>query len=254
MKKLILASAIAAAFTGSVAQAEEATPEHSVSYNVGVTTDYRYRGISQSRKQPAISLGADYTHNPSGFYAGFWSSTIKWTKDTKDTNNAFGSGDIEIDLYAGRKGEVAKNTTYDVGVLVYTYPNNRLGRLSGFVDATTAEVYGQIGYGPAYLKYSHAVTNTFGNLNSEGSYYIDAGFNPEIGEKLVLNLHAGRQVIKNGPIYNYNDWKVGLTKDFGAFAGSVAYIGTDAGADGYTLGRGSFNGSRTAVVSITKTF
>ncbi|MDP3414202.1 MAG: TorF family putative porin, partial [Polaromonas sp.] len=76
--------AVAAAFlaAGSVfAQAAAPAPESTVSYNIGATTDYRYRGISQSGKKPAINGGIDYAHS-SGFYLGTWASTITWLKDT----------------------------------------------------------------------------------------------------------------------------------------------------------------------------
>jgi uncharacterized protein (TIGR02001 family) len=84
MKKLILASAIASAFAGQVAYAADAapaaTPEHAVAINVGVVSDYRYRGISQSRLKPALQGGVDLA-GPNGLYAGAWASTIKWVKD-----------------------------------------------------------------------------------------------------------------------------------------------------------------------------
>ena len=54
------------------AVAQEQQAEHSISYNVAVSSDYRYRGLSQTRLDPAVSGGADYTHNPTGFYAGTW--------------------------------------------------------------------------------------------------------------------------------------------------------------------------------------
>ena len=256
MKKIILASAIAAAFVGSVAHAEEAVPETTVAYNVGVASEYRYRGISQSQKDPALSGGVDVTHNPTGFYAGAWASTIKWTKATSNlAGTAYGSGDIEIDLYGGKRGEIVKDVTYDLGTLVYLYPNNKFNKnlAPDYADATTWEIYGQVGYGPAYFKYSYALTNLFGNVNSKGSYYLDAGINQPIADGLVLNLHAGRQVIENSPNGNYNDWKVGVTKDFGFVVGSLAYIGTDAKSSFYSL-KNVFNGKEAFVATLTKNF
>ncbi len=252
MKKLILASAIAASFMGSVAYAEEAAPETTVAYNVGVATEYRYRGISQSQKDPALSGGVDVTHNPTGFYAGAWASTIKWTKAT-EVNGTAGSGNLEIDVYAGKRGEIVKDVSYDLGTLVYLYPNNKLGNVSGYADATTWEIYGQVGYGPAYFKYSYALTNLFGNANSKGSYYLDAGINQPIADGLTFNLHAGRQVIENAVNGSYNDWKVGLTKDFGFVVGSIAYIGTDANETFYTL-KNKFNGKEAFVATLVKNF
>lgn len=249
MKKLILASAIAASFMGSVAYAEEAAPDTTVAYNVAVTTDYRFRGLSQSQKDPALSGGVDVTHNPTGFYAGAWASTIKWIKAAPTYN---GSGNVEVDLYGGRRGEIVSGVTYDLGTIAYLYPNNKLAS-NGGVDATTWEIYGQVGYGPAYFKYSYALTNIFANANSKGSYYLDAGINQEIANGFVLNLHAGRQVVANAASLNYNDWKVGVTKDFGVAVGSIAYVGTDASKSLYEWG-GKFVGNNAFVATLTKNF
>ena len=243
MKKLILASAIFAAFSGSIAQAEEAKPEHEVSFNASIISDYRYRGISQTRLKPALQGGADYTHNPSGFYLGTWLSTIKWIKD------AGGDANIEWDIYGGKRGEIMKDVTYDVGVLSYVYPSNGLNP-----NANTTELYGQVGYGPAYAKYSHSVTNLFGFADSKNSGYLDLGANVDVATGLVLNLHVGHQRIKNNSAFSYTDWKVGLTKDFGIVTGAVALIGTNTDSyvgpapDSKNLGKNGL------VVSIAKTF
>ena len=75
---LVAGSALAqtAARADATTQPPAATPASPLSFNVGLTTDYRYRGISQSRLKPAISAGADYAH-PSGFYVGTWLTSIK---------------------------------------------------------------------------------------------------------------------------------------------------------------------------------
>jgi uncharacterized protein (TIGR02001 family) len=244
MKKLILASAVMAAFVGSIAQAEDKTPDNTVSFNAAVVSDYRYRGISQTRLQPALQGGADYTNNPTGFYLGTWLSTIKWTKDIKG-----GSGDIEWDIYGGKRGEIVKDVSYDVGVLNYIYPSNGLNP-----SANTSEIYGQVGYGPAYAKYSHSVTNLFGFADSKGSGYLDVGANIDVAEGLVLNLHAGHQRVKNNGAASYTDWKLGLTKDFGVVSGSIALIGIDSKA--YVGPAPDFKnlGKNALVVGVTKTF
>ncbi|HEY4316682.1 MAG TPA: TorF family putative porin, partial [Herbaspirillum sp.] len=85
MKKPILASAIAFTFTlaGNLACAQEAAPvpDNALSFNLGVVNDYRFRGISQTRFDPAVQGGVDYVYNPLGLYAGAWASNIKWIKD-----------------------------------------------------------------------------------------------------------------------------------------------------------------------------
>ncbi|GJJ01260.1 exported protein [Duganella rhizosphaerae] len=253
MKKIILAAAIAAAFAGTQAYAEDAAPaakpDNETSFNAAVISDYRYRGISQTRLKPALQGGFDYTNNPTGFYAGTWLSTIKWTKD------AGGSGDIEWDIYAGKRGQVTADVSYDVGVLTYVYPSNDLSHVSGFANANTTEVYGQLGYGPAYIKYSHSVTNLFGFVDSKNSGYVDLGANIEAGEGYTVNLHAGHQNVKHNGAASYSDWKIGVTKDFGVVTGALAVIGTNADKTAYASpANGKFLGKTALQLMISKVF
>lgn len=251
MKKLLLATAVASTFGAfaASAQAEEQKPDQDISFNVAATSDYRYRGISQTRLQPALQGGADYVHNPSGFYAGAWGSTIKWT------NDAGGDGSVELDLYAGKRGELAGGVSYDVGVLNYVYPSNGLKRVAGFANADTTEVYGQLGYGPAYIKYSHAVTNLFGFIDSKNSGYLDLGANLDAGGGYTVNLHAGRQQVKHSSQADYTDWKIGATKDFGVLTGALAVVGTNAGKAAYASpANGKFMGRTALVLTVSKVF
>jgi uncharacterized protein (TIGR02001 family) len=162
---------------------------------------------------------------------------------------------VELDLYAGKRGEIAGGVTYDVGVLTYVYPSNGLGNVSGLTNANTTELYGQIGYGPAYVKYSQSVTDLFGAVNSKNSGYLDLGANVNVLEDLVLNLHVGRQTVKNNSTASYNDWKIGLTKDFGMVNGALAVIGTDANQQVYASpANQKFMGRTALVATISKTF
>jgi len=255
MKKLILATSILAAFAANTAFAEEAAPaaapvpDHVVAYNIGATSDYRFRGISQSRLNPAVFGGVDYTNTPSGFYVGAWTSTIDWVKDQG------GDASVEIDLYGGKRGEIVSGISYDLGLIRYYYPSNALA-----VSANTTEAYVQFGYGPAYIKYSQALTNFIGwAAGSQGSNYIDVGANVDLVDGYILNLHAGSQVVKALPAANYTDWKVGVTKDFGFAVASVAVVGTNAlndveGVGGYNFGSKGFTGKTGGLVSLTKSF
>ncbi len=249
MKKLTTKVNLAAALTlamsalAPLAQAEEKTPDDVVSFNASLVSDYRYRGLSQTRLKPALQGGADYTNNPTGLYLGTWLSTIKWTGDLG------GDGSIEWDIYGGKRGELVKDVSYDVGGLYYFYPSNGLNP-----SANTFEVYGQLGFGPAYIKYSHSTTNLFGTANSKNSGYVDVGANIELDPGLVLNLHIGHQGVKNNSAFAYTDYKIGVTKDFGMFTGSLAVINADTKA--YTSpAPDSKNLGKTALVlNVSKTF
>lgn len=246
MKKLVLATAsasiLASAFVTHAASAEESVADNTVVFNAAVTSDYRFRGISQSRLDPAISGGIDYTHNQTGLYVGAWASSIKWIED------AGGNGNVEVDLYGGKRGQVTDTISYDVGVLTYVYPGNDLS-----TNANTTEVYGQLGYGPAYIKYSRSVTNLFGFADSKNSGYWDLGTNVAITNGYTLNLHAGHQTVKNNSSASYSDWKVGVTKDFGFLTANIAAVGTNNDI-AYLSPSNQNLGKIGALVSISKTF
>jgi uncharacterized protein (TIGR02001 family) len=238
--------AIAAAFALAVtalatqhARADEpaASP---VSYNVSLTSDYRYRGISQSRLDPALQGGADYA-GPNGWYAGTWLSTIKWTHDLG------GDGHVEWDMYGGKKGQLTPDVSYDVGGLYYFYPTNGLNP-----NANTFELYGQLGYGPAYAKYSLSTTNLFGTPDSRRSGYLDLGANVDLGRGFTLNLHAGRQTVRNNGALSYTDYKVGVTRDLGVCSVALAFV--KANTNAYLSPAGKNLGKSAAVLSVTKTF
>jgi uncharacterized protein (TIGR02001 family) len=253
MKNILMASAIGVAAFGSPVHAADQKPEHEVTYNVSVVSDYRFRGISQTRRRPALQGGADYAHSPTGYYAGTWLSTIRWIKDTPGAGNT----PFEWDIYGGKKGEIAKDVTYDVGVLAYVYINNKL-KDAGLKDANTLEIYGQLGYGPAYIKYSHALTDAFGNIDSKNSWYLDAGANIDLADEYKLTLHAGRQKIRGPAPASYTDYKVGVSKAFSRLHGvtlALAAVGTNADERFYASpANGKFMGKKILVVSATKNF
>ncbi len=189
-----------------------------VSYNIGAVSEYRYRGISQSRLKPAVQGGVDYAAG--AFYVGAWASTIKWVKD------AGGDAPAELDLYGGYKGELSKDLTYDVGGLAYVYPGHKLG-----VSPNTFELYGALTFGPATLKYSHALTNLFGFADSKQSGYLDLSATFDVGGGVSLVPHVGYQRVKGWSDATYTDYSITVMKDFSGVLVSAAVIGTDA--DGY---------------------
>ena len=227
MKKILVPTLIALALGGvsGLTQAQTAAPESSLSYNVGATTDYRYRGISQSRLKPAVQGGIDYA-DKSGFYVGAWGSTIKFIKDS-----GAAKGNVELDLYGGYKG-TAGAVAYDVGFLRYEYVGNKLAEVSGFANANTTEVYGAATIGVVTAKYSHSVSNLFGFDGSKNSYYLDLGATFDLGNGYTLTPHVGRQMVKNSPSASYNDFALTLGKDLGNGLSATAAV-VDTTTDAY---------------------
>ena len=248
MKTLFSLIAFAAAAAPAFAE-EAAAPADPLSFNVGAVSEYRYRGISQSRLKPALQGGIDYAA-PNGFYVGTWASTIQWIKDIPG-----GDADVEIDLYGGYRTEVAKGLTLDVGGLYYLYPGNRLRNVPGFANANTFEVYGALTYGPVTAKYSHGTTNLFGNVDSRNSGYLDLTANLDLGDGITLAPHVGHQTVRHLAAASYTDYSLTLAKDFAGLVLSGAVVGTDADRTFYASpANGKFLGRTTLVVGLKKSF
>jgi uncharacterized protein (TIGR02001 family) len=192
MKKLLIALMMFAGIT--VAQAQ-------VSGNLGLTSDYRFRGVSQTQNAPAVQGGIDYNH-VSGLYIGNWNSSVSSQLYTN------GAG-VESDVYAGFRKQVFGNFTLDVGTMNYFYP--RAGTNGSF---DTNELYAGIGYKELItVKYSHALSDYFGIANSKNSYYVQADAAIPVVGKLSAVAHAGRTEVNNNSKYSYNDYNVGVAYD-----------------------------------------
>lgn len=239
MKKSLIALALVSVFAAP-AFAEEAAPASPLSFNVGVVTDYVFRGISQSQHKPALQAGIDYAHS-SGLYVGAWGSTIKWV-DRKDYTFKK-DNDLELDLYGGYKGAVG-DFTYDVGLIRYYYPGKF--KVDGTkplnaVGPDTTEAYVAVGWKFVTLKYSEAISKNFigwggtGGQNgavatdrSKGSNYTDLTITYPIDETLNVIAHVGHQNVTKNSYANYTDYKLGVTKDFGFGVAGLAYTDTNA--------------------------
>lgn len=240
--------------------ADEA-PADSLSYNVGVASQYRYRGIAQTRGEPALQGGADFAA-ASGWYVGTWASTITWISDAgrAPTINTSTKGPLEWDLYGGYKFG-AGPVDLDVGFLRYEYAGNNYSNIAGAVNPNTNEVYAAATSGPVTFKYSYSLSELFGTAKSNGSQYFDLSATFDLGEGYSLVPHVGRQTFgnKNGAdnsAYQYSDYALTLNKDLGdGLSASAAVIGTNAQAVFYTNNGSNYNqGKSTLVVGVKYTF
>jgi uncharacterized protein (TIGR02001 family) len=291
MKQLLLATAVAAALTTSAvqAQAPAPTPEHTVTGNMTIATDYRFRGISQTFGEgfftigPAIQGGVDYSHS-SGFYLGNWNSNV--------SGNQFPNGSsIEMDFYGGWKGTFG-DFGVDVGTIYYAYPGGT--KLPG-VDPAGNSNFTTVNNWEAYVggswkwfsaKYFYSFTDYFGlsedvvatlcnpdrscinpttgqsnlgrNGNTKGTQYLMGAFNMEVMPKLTLTATAGYTWVKHYNDLSYFDYKVGLTYDLAGWLLGASIIGTDANKDYWyaTNGTGKIReiGTTGLVLSVGKTF
>ncbi len=248
--------AVPGVMVAAPAMADDAPAASPITANVTLTTEYVYRGISQSNGKPAIQGGFDYAH-PSGFYVGTWGSSITWIADSARSSGSAVSSGMELDVYGGFRGTFADDFGYDVGVLHYDYPGSYP---AGWTSNNTDEVYLSGSYKMVSLKYSQSTTNLFGTANSKGSGYFEANANFDLGAGFSLGLHAGHQSVasQNGASnggYSYSDYKVAVTKDFGGgLSVTGAAIDTNADKALYTNVDGRDLSKQRFVLSVTKTF
>ena len=251
LSQISVAALLSVAAVGAFAQAKAPEPDYTLSYNAGATTDYRYRGISQSGKKPAVFGGVDFAHK-NGFYLGAWGSTIKWIKDTSP---GVTKGPVEIDIYGGYKGEINSSFSYDVGALQYWYTGNTLKKAGG-PNADTTEIYGAVTYGGIVTaKYSQSLTTLFGVANSKNSSYLELSGTFDLGNGWSVAPRAGLQTIKNGD--KYGDYSLTVNKDIDGLILSAALVGTkDVNPSPYTLpGSGTKDLAKSGIVlSIKKNF
>ncbi len=219
MKKLLLLLAA----TGTLFVAASSTMawesgDHSTSATVWLTSDYVWRGYSQTDEDAAIQGSFDYAHS-SGFYAGVWGSNVGFAKDA----------DIEIDIYAGFASDLGSGLSYDVGVLRYIYPGTSSKSSDGSGDLDWNEFYGSLGY--SYFTVGVAYSNDFAN-SSENAIYYSAGFDYELPQGFALSAGVGyydydKKIYKDNKV---TDYRVGVSKDLAGFTFDLTY--TDTNSDG----------------------
>lgn len=239
---VLLALTPAAAFAGT-------------SGSVALTSDYLFRGVSQTNQEPALQAGLEFATD-SGFYVGTWGSNVSWLSDVS-TPDAPISSSLELDVYGGYRGKLSDKVGFDVGALYYWYPGDFP---SGFNSADTGEIYFGITAGPfasttLTAKYSYAVTDLFGYADSDGSGYLDLGASWEFAPTWTLSAHAGKQWVENNDIAEYADWKLGVSKAFDSgFSVAVAYSDTDADEGLFTNPYGNFIADDAVTLTLTRTF
>lgn len=193
-KTLIAASVAAATLAASGAAMAE------FSGNIGATSNYLWRGVTQSGDDSAISGGIDYAHD-SGVYAGAWTSSIA------------GSGS-EVDYYAGYAGEVA-GFGYDVNLTAYTYPQQEDW---DFTELGLSGSYSYFTVGYARTIAADADEDTGSMFVKDDQYYY-ASVDYPLAEDMSVGATVGSYKFTDDGVGNadldYTHYQLALTKSAG---------------------------------------
>jgi uncharacterized protein (TIGR02001 family) len=218
---------------------EPPAPAYTVTANISLVSEYRFRGIDQTWGKPALQGGADYAH-ANGWYAGLWGSNV--------SSNSYPGASLELDYYAGYNGKFSDDLGWTAGGYGYYYPG------ADFNKASTASAAGNLGVNQKLdnfelnaglswkwisYKLSYATTDYFGantktgyTSGTKGTLYHDFSVAYPLADDLTLGFHLGRTDVKANYITaagnispDYTDYKLSIAKTFkDGWNVSAAYV------------------------------
>ncbi|NMH66843.1 TorF family putative porin [Shewanella salipaludis] len=192
-----------------------------VSGNIGVTSNYLWRGTSQTQDAVAVQGGLDYSHD-SGLYVGSWVSSVDFGDDTS----------YELDLYGGYAGSLGEDIGYDLGYLYYAYPD-----ANGNIDLH--ELYGSLSWKWFEIGYSHLIDAgddvAAEPLDKKDLSYLHATVTVPLSDSLSLAAHYG---YSSGDVVeswfgedNYADYSLTLSAETQMGTVSFKLADTDLAGD-----------------------
>lgn len=213
MRKKCAPAMLAGLAAGLVALGVQADEDQGwwVGGSLAATSDYVFRGVSQTDESPALQGSVD-VGQANGFYAGIWASNVDF--DSPD------GIDIELNFYAGWVLEFDNDTALDLQFIRYQYPGANPGYGINYNELMVG--YSFLEYYTATVAYSDDFLRS-----GESAFYYHAGADVPLGESgLNLTLGAGLNDISNVAGSDYWDYQVGVNRDFGMVNADLSYFDT----------------------------
>jgi hypothetical protein len=282
VKRIFAAIVVAGLGLQLRAHADEAAPTHTVTGNLAIVSDYRFRGLSQTFAEgfdagPAVQGGIDYAH-ASGFYLGNWNSSVSGVQYPS-------SSSLEMDFYGGWKG-TSGDFGWDFGTIYYYYPGSEYTGLTTATGGTTSakidewEVHAGASWRWLSAKYYYGITDYFGYTedvvaatcnpdtscaplaragDTEGTGYLTASASFPAGDKVTISASVGYTWVANYDELDYLDYRLGIGCSLSGWLLGAAVIGSNADEDYWYAGpNGSGEikdiGEPTLILSLTRSF
>ena len=228
--KLLMGGALLPiALSAPVVNAEDSP--HSFSANVAFTTDYLFRGISQTEGNPAIQGGFDYEYSgdviPVSFYAGIWGSNIDFNDGADAT--------LEADYYGGITGDLMDTgISWDIGVIYYDYPSSESSADYEYIEwgGGLGYTFENVQFSPEIGVYAWYSPDFFASTGD--AIYINPSLGLSLPYGLSLSFAYGYQDVDD--IGEYDHFSVGLSKDWNIFTFDVTYSDTFDTSDDFCAG------------------
>lgn len=179
--------------------------------SLALTSDYVFRGVSQTDEDPAIQGSFDFGHS-SGLYAGVWASNVDFDEDD--------GIDVEVDIYVGWILEFANDSELDLLLVRYLYPGAKAGFGINYNEFIAA--YSFLDYYTATFAYTNDYLRT-----DENAFYYHLGAEFPLGDsKVNLKLGAGFNDIASAAGSDYWDFQVGINRSWGRLNVDLSYFDT----------------------------
>ena len=202
----------------AVAQKEAIEPEEeessNLSWNLALTSDYVFRGITQTDFDPALQGGLDYSFGDTGLYVGAWASNV----DFADSEGP----DLELDYYIGWNHDLSETLNLDLSLVRYSY----MGEQEAYGNIDYNEVIGALAY-DEMLTFTVAYANDYSNSGYSSLYYNLAG-SWDLGNDFAVNAGVGRTNFSDD-VGSYTDWNLGVSRQFGPVNVALNYYDVTGG-------------------------
>lgn len=200
MKKSLLNIALSSLLATTTFTSVSASAVEGLSANVAATSNYLWRGVTQTDDAAAISGGIDYADD-SGFYAGTWVSNVDFGDDAS----------YELDFYLGFSGEISEDVGFDVGYIYYAYPDS--AEMDSSNEYNFGEIYGSLSYSYFSVTANYGVNNDDGAEFADSSLYLSGDAEFEVADGLTLALHVGSYDFDKDNGEDYVDYGISLSKE-----------------------------------------
>lgn len=195
------------------------------SANVALTSEYYFRGVSQTDDAPAIQGGFDWSAEVGsgvGVYLGAWGSNVDFNE-----GGTVDGATVEIDFYGGLTGDIGNTGIgWDVGLIYYAYPG-----AADALDYDFVEVQGALSYDLGFASTAVSLNYSPDNFGGSGeAYYLKGGVDVPVGKYLTISAHVAKQWIEKNDVFglpNYIEWGIGGTVNVMGFDVNLAWTDTD---------------------------
>jgi len=189
--------------------------ESPVTWSLALTSDYVFRGVTQTDYDPAFQAGLTYSWD-NGLYVGAWTSNVDFADDL--------GPEIEFDTYIGWSHDLSEDWNIDLSLVHYAY----IGEHEDYGNIDYAEVIGKATWSEM-LSLTLAYAPDYSNADFS-SFYANVGGEWELGNEFSLNAGIGHTEFSddNG---SYTDWNLGISRPFGPVTLALNYYDTDIDFD-----------------------